>query len=257
MIPKFTLTILQLLRMVLRNYTFTLRSGLAQGMRRRYGLGFKPFQPMTIDETFLATLDLGGKTVYDVGSYVGIYTLFFARAVGAYGQVVAFEPNPQNYHELRYNVQLNQLHNVATIPIGLGRVEETAELITHPIYPSRGFVARHQRAVEAQDARLRRVPIQIDTLDHLIALHNLPSPDLIKIDVEGLELDVLYGMLETIHRCQPALFIEVHYHMPELTEYLHSHQYRIYYIEGHISVDPLNPPVFNWGHLYAHISENV
>jgi len=66
-------------------------------------------------------LDFKGKTVFDVGGYVGIHTLFFARATGEKGRVVTFEPNPRNYEELVYNVRLNGFDNVTTMQIGLGR----------------------------------------------------------------------------------------------------------------------------------------
>ena len=249
---KVMAIVLRVARFFFSSYVFTMRAGLARGMRRRYGLGFKPYQSQTSDEAFLARLDLSGKTVYDIGGYIGIYALFFARAVGPHGQVIAFEPNPQNYNELRQNVQLNQLDNVTPIQLGLGQAQETTELVIHPVFPARGFVARHQRANEAEVATFKRIPIQIDSLDHVRAECDLPAPDFIKIDVEGLEFDVVQGMQQTLTAHHPALFIEVHYPMPALLEYLHAQKYQLYYVEGQVPIDITCPPIFQWGHLFAY-----
>ncbi|UCF62445.1 MAG: hypothetical protein JSV37_07030, partial [Anaerolineaceae bacterium] len=77
-----------------RDCTFRIRKGLAKGLYRRFGFGFKLKFKLTDEEKFLLGLDFTGKTVYDIGGYIGIHTLFFARAVGESGTVITFEPNP-------------------------------------------------------------------------------------------------------------------------------------------------------------------
>jgi hypothetical protein len=66
-------------------FTYTTRSGIAAGLRRKGGLGFLP-RSVSDEELFYQSLTLSGKTVYDVGSYEGIFSLFAARAVGEGGR---------------------------------------------------------------------------------------------------------------------------------------------------------------------------
>lgn len=100
-IKEMTVRILQ---SFLAGHTYTVRNGLAKGLNRRGGLGFIPqIRSMSSEEIFLLGLDFNGRTVYDVGGYEGIYTIFFARAVGENGKVITYEPNPINQDRIRMN----------------------------------------------------------------------------------------------------------------------------------------------------------
>lgn len=244
-------SILQILAIVLRNYTFTMRTGLARGLKRRYGSGFKPRFALTAEEKFLLELDLRGKTVFDIGGYIGIYSMFFARAVGAAGRVITFEPHPGNYRELVSNVHLNGFRNISVLPVGIGRERAAVELFVDPVYPSRGFVAHARPARQVAQEHMRTVPIEMVALDSLMRSGAFPNPDFIKIDVEGLELDVLYGMTEVIDTCKPRLFIEIHYAIPELQAFLLAKGYALYHVEAQTLITDTHAPAIPWGHLYC------
>lgn len=193
------------------HHTYAVREGLASGLKKRGGLGFlaRP-RPLSVEEQFLADIPLAGCTVYDVGCLEGMYTLFFARAVGARGRVVAFEPNPANHHAIVRNVELNGFRNVRVYDVGLGAERQDTELAVPYGLPGQG-TAR----TDLKDAYLRqrgtiRVPIRIRALDEMIAAERLPAPDLIKIDVEGFEAPVLRGARQTLRTFKPRLFIELH-----------------------------------------------
>ncbi|GAH05454.1 unnamed protein product, partial [marine sediment metagenome] len=57
-----------------------MRGGIAKGLKRKGGFGFIP-RSNTIEEKFLLKLSLKGKIILDIGGFIGIYTLFFAKAV--------------------------------------------------------------------------------------------------------------------------------------------------------------------------------
>jgi FkbM family methyltransferase len=191
--------------------TYAIRHGLPQGLKRRGGLGFlaRP-RPLSVDETFLASIPLHGCTVYDVGCLDGMYTLFFARAVGPDGRVVAFEPNPANYEALVGNVSLNRFNNVDAYNIGLGAASEQAELAVPFGLPGQGTVRADLKIAYMRRAGTVRVPIRIRPLDDMVAVERLQPPDMIKIDVEGYEVQVLQGARRTLQTFTPALFIELH-----------------------------------------------
>jgi len=225
-----------------------MRTGLAKGLKRRYGFGFKPKFSLTAEEKFLMRLDFKGKTVFDVGGYVGIHTLFFARATGEKGRVVTFEPNPRNYEELVYNVRLNGFDNVTTMQIGLGRRYEWVYMVVDPMYPARGTLNRKERRIRR--GRKRAVKVELFPLDSLMEKGILPKPDFIKVDVEGFEMDVLYAMVGTINNYKPGLFIEIHENSEKLIGFLFSKGYSIYHVESHIEISPQNFSLIR-GHIYG------
>ena len=235
--------ILRFLELLLKSRIFTMRTGLAKGLKRRYGFGFKPKLSLTEEEKFLMGLDFQGKTVFDGGGYVGIYAMFFARAVGKTGRVITFEPNPRNYEELAYNVRLNGFDNVTVMQIGLGRKQERLDLAIDPLYPSRGTVRKKGA---------KTVEIKVFPLDSLVKMGELPKPDFVKLDVEGSEMGVLYGMVETIGNYKPDLFIEIHGEIPEeMIELLTSNGYSIHHVESDTEIAPHHSPRIVGGHLFC------
>jgi FkbM family methyltransferase len=190
---------------------YSIRYGVARGLKRRGGLGFLArHRPLMADERFLSQVPLSGCVVYDVGCLEGLYTLFFARAVGPRGHVVAFEPNPQNCIAIRDNVALNGFANVQLLEIGLGAGPGATDLVIPFGFPGQGTVSTELQTHYLRQAGTKRVSVRIDALDRVAAADALPPPDLIKIDVEGFELQVLEGAVATLRARKPKLFIELH-----------------------------------------------
>ena len=190
---------------------YLIREGLARGLKRRGGLGFLASQkPLTVEESFLTQVPLTGCTVYDVGCLEGMYTLFFARAVGSTGHVVAFEPNPANCKAVNDNVVLNGFQNVQVHEFGLGAVSSQSELVVPFGFPGQGTAREDLQKHYLQSVGTVRVPIRIEALDQVAGPKGLRPPDLVKIDVEGFELEVLQGAQETLRKFKPRLFIELH-----------------------------------------------
>ena len=192
-----------------RNVIYTNRGGLAAGMRRRGGLGFLPLPgPETAERKFLASLELSGKTVYDIGGVEGVLTLFFARKAGA---VITYEPNPRNYQYCVDNVKLNGLTNVRIFNRGLSSEAGQLELTYDPLMPGAASGnGELTRQITASVPGATTVQIQVAALDSEIETMKLPPPDFIKIDIEGMELNALRGMKRTLAAHSPELLIELH-----------------------------------------------
>lgn len=161
------------------------------------------------EHRLLEGLDLGGRTVFDVGAFQGWHTLFFASRVGPAGRVVTIEPHPANRATIARQLSRYGFGNVELRDYAAGSEAGVLEFV-YPDDLGRGTADPlvMERILASEPAR--RKTFAVRALDEEIAAGRLPEPDLVKLDVEGLEHDVLRGMEATVRRRAPALFVEVH-----------------------------------------------
>lgn len=139
-------------------------------------------------EPHTALLALGalrpGDIALDIGAHVGFFAHLFRLAVGATGQVFAFEPLPDTYRRLVSNVVRNSFLNLLPLPFAVAEKEGTA--IFHVDPENEGESSLIGEGAECHT-------VQVTSLDTLFK-NGLPlRPRVIKIDVEGVELSVLEG----------------------------------------------------------------
>jgi FkbM family methyltransferase len=154
---------------------------------------------------FRAALKPGG-TALDVGANVGAYSVLFGMWAGPTGRVLAFEPAPEAFDGLTRHVALNGVGG--TVQPRRAAVSDTSGGGT---LLAEGFHGTN-RLVDAGTADAgSMLAVPTVTIDDLCAAEGL-DPTLIKIDVEGAELQVLRGARETIRRMgdRLALFVEMH-----------------------------------------------
>jgi FkbM family methyltransferase len=129
-----------------------------------------------------------GEVLYDIGANVGAYTLLAAVAKPGL-RVVSFEPGPANFAALCANVELNAVgERVIAVPLALGDRPRSALLDRDGAVP--GTAPRIVDGTPSQDAT---IAVLVDRLDDVVPRFDLPSPDHLKLDVEGAELEVLAG----------------------------------------------------------------
>lgn len=136
----------------------------------------------------------GGMTVLDVGAHVGQYTLLASGLVGPAGRVIAFEPHPVLGPVLRRNVARAGCQNVTVLPVALGRAPGLGTLVLNPPDNFGGSSLQPDEA----SAHYARATVEVTTLDGALDRLGGPPVDLVKIDVEGAELDVLDGGRRTL-----------------------------------------------------------
>jgi FkbM family methyltransferase len=139
-----------------------------------------------------------------VGANVGAYTLLFGQWVRPGGRVYAFEPAPDAFAGLVRHVELNGLTDVVTfVRAAAGERSGTVRIV------SEGIAGTNRVASAADDAAGEEV--RAVSLDDFCAREGI-TPALVKIDVEGWELEVLRGARETLRRGGDglALFVELH-----------------------------------------------
>lgn len=136
-------------------------------------------------------------TYVDIGANIGNHALFFAKRMRA-ARVIVFEPNPLALAPLMANIVLNRLeHVIVTEHLGIGLADRSGA----------GFgMGRQDRNLGATPLREAAGEIAVETGDRLLAGE---TPDFIKLDVEGMEMDVLAGLQATIARARPCMLVEV------------------------------------------------
>jgi FkbM family methyltransferase len=148
---------------------------------------------VSVLQDFLET----GDTFVDAGANIGWLSLVAANKVGINGKVIAFEPVPSTFEILKSNKSLNNFKQIELNQFALGR--KTERLTIYPETENRGgaSILNHQSN--------KGVEIEVKKLDDLKLSSKV---DVLKIDVEGFELDVLKGAVETIQKDKPKLIIE-------------------------------------------------
>lgn len=147
-----------------------------------------------------------GMVFVDIGAHLGEYTVLAAKILELSGQVYAFEPRPDIFKILRRNIELNGCRNVSAYPHAVWCKNDLCD-----------FEMTSEPAVSALRAQgpsrpgVSYVKVQAIRLDDWFSSPSLPKPNLIKVDVEGAELQVLQGaksLLTLPHSEAPVLIFE-------------------------------------------------
>jgi FkbM family methyltransferase len=153
----------------------------------------KPVIPMNAEYAGLKELCHSGDTVLDVGAHHGMMTILFARKVGPHGRVHSIEANPFNAMVLQANVGLNQLTNVDCVHTAIGRAVGTVVMEGESVGGGGGLPQS----------------VALTTLDQLCRDRSIRRVDVLKVDVEGFELDVFHGAREVLAQ-RPRIALELH-----------------------------------------------
>lgn len=156
------------------------------------------FEPETSE--LLARLAFPGMVYFDVGANVGCHALPMAKLAGPTGRVYAFEPMTWAYRKFCANLRLNNFSNVFIEKIALGETVGTF----HGFFRNQWLISSKQ---PASPPALEE--IQVDTIDNFCRRRNIEKVDLIKIDVDGMDLKVLRGGQQTLARSRPQVIVEI------------------------------------------------
>ena len=142
-----------------------------------------------------------GQNVVEVGANIGAHTIALARAVAPGGQVIAFEPQRACFAFLQAQIALNQITNIVALNEGVGRERGTLWLpgVNYAAAGNFGGISLASQQTRGSHA------VAVVTLDE--RLRDLPVA-LLKIDVEGMEEEVLRGAARLIEAHKPVLYVE-------------------------------------------------
>ncbi len=194
-------------------------------------LNFDHYEP---DEAAMFLRLLGpAPVVFDIGANIGWYTLHIAKRFPD-ATVHAFEPVPATYAQLCRNVAYNGVTNVHTYNFGLSDADKEVSFFVDPHQSGSASAANL-----TERADVDRVSCRLTTLDRFVAERGL-AVSAIKCDVEGAELFVYKGGLETLREHRPLIFTELlrkwaakfSYHPNEVIELLAGLGYQCFTAHG-------------------------
>jgi FkbM family methyltransferase len=137
-----------------------------------------------------------GGVIFDVGANVGLFAIF-AKRKKPDAKVIAFEPIPASIAALHRNIELHDLTDVTVYPLALGEVDQKDVGFTY--YPGMPGNSTRFPETKSEHFSAQAVGVSVDmvTLSSILARHpEVERVDLLKIDVEGSELEVLAGLTE-------------------------------------------------------------
>lgn len=152
--------------------------------------------------------------IFDVGANIGITSLVFSSKFGDGCRVFAFEPHPLSYERLRKNIELDSElgSRIDVFLFGLSDRRECCQLsIPTPQQHARYDPAYNQINSGLYSVKGRgseNVDCELITLDEFISARTIRRVDFIKIDVEGVEFEVLLGGESTIRTYRPSILLE-------------------------------------------------
>jgi FkbM family methyltransferase len=139
-----------------------------------------------------------GAIVFDIGANVGFFTLLASQLVGPTGRVVAFEPFPAALRHLRRHLALNDVRNVTVVEAAVSASPGTAHFRSH------------EELTMGRLSESGELAVDVVSLDDLCQRDKIPVPGVIKIDVEGEELNILRGAERILRERRPLILLATH-----------------------------------------------
>ncbi|NES66830.1 MAG: FkbM family methyltransferase [Okeania sp. SIO2D1] len=200
----------RLFRWTLVGRDITLRSGVGKGLK----FNSSDYNPDTVLGIYELPIQeamqkylRSGDVFYDIGANVGFFSTIAGKLVNDSGQVYAFEPAPANLYAIKHNIQLNGFSNTEVLEKAVSQKSGKGELLLG------NYSGSHTLSTTDKSSNHKkyhsRISVDIISIDDLIEQQAIKPPSVVKIDVEGAELDVIEGMCQTIQKFKPVLIYEI------------------------------------------------
>lgn len=188
------------------------------------GVFLEIFQDKVYEQVFKPKIN---DVVIDIGAYVGMFSVKASDAVGKEGMVIAVEPCPENYNLLSKNTL--SCNNIKLVKVAIMDKEGEGKLYYSNAAAANSLVLHRSGKYDT---------VSMITLDRLVKDMNLKHVDFIKIDAEGVEMEVLKGATETLKNGTKLVIAAYHttangdLEIRHVEKYLQNKGYKIKYQRG-------------------------
>jgi FkbM family methyltransferase len=212
------------------------------------------FDGFELDEIeFLSDFLKEGDCFVDIGANVGLFSLFASKKVGLSGTVIAFEPSQTTFNRLLENIELNGISNVKPYKLGLSDQEKVLELNISV----NGYEAWNTFVKTKSSEFTKKEQVQVKTFDDFFLENSIPTENitLIKLDVEGFELNVLNGAKKLLSQEKAPVFLveftdvnanEAGHCCHEIYKLLNMYGYNWYKYDSHLKKLIFSPMQINY-----------
>lgn len=182
-----------------------------------------------------------GMVAIDLGSYSGLTSIAFSKAVGATGKVIALEPDPVNYEaaqtNIAYHTRINNLDNIVLMHAAASSKKGVLS------FSSEGAMGSADASLVG-NYRGKLVEVESLGLADIVEVNQLERVDFVKMDIEGSEEQVLAASEDFFRRFKPRIIIEPHLVNKVLSDktisaILQSYGYKCENISQHGVLSPL------------------
>ncbi len=175
-----------------------------------------------------------GVVAIDCGANVGVHTLEWARSMTGWGSVIAIEAQERIFYALAGTIALNNCFNARAILAAVAATDGTMRVPTPDYLEPGSFGSLELRQSETNEFIGQTVDYSAANLTEIRMLAidslGLARLDLLKVDVEGMEIEVLEGARQIIGRCLPIILVEhLKVGRAALVEALTPYGYQLYY----------------------------
>jgi FkbM family methyltransferase len=153
------------------------------------------------------------KILFDIGANNGAWTSTFYKHCNTLEKVVFFEPQ----RKYQKNLESLNLGNTSKTIFQCGLADNNDKLVIHGGNEVASFLELNERVPQLGEVLNEEEVVDVKVLDEMVRDHQLPFPDLIKVDVQGFELKVLRGAKNTIKNCK-YLILELSFEEVYLTQ---------------------------------------
>jgi FkbM family methyltransferase len=210
--------------------------------------GFRSYEGFTIQ--LWKQFSQESTYIFDIGANVGLYGII-SKTIANNSKVFFVEPLERNLLLIKKNISLNGM-NLDVFPFALADKESTSTFYDMKSHDNtigslkKDFVKKHKHHKE-----IIPIKVKVTTLDNLIKKNKIPAVDLMKIDVEGLDYEVLKGAYNAIKTYRPLIIIEITDNTTAdlITMFFIENNYKYLFFE----IDDVNNDI----HLQKHIVKKV
>jgi FkbM family methyltransferase len=150
---------------------------------------------------------ISNPVVFDVGGNIGTFATWIARTFPQ-GRIHCFEPQHAVFQQLAGNMAINNLYNVFTHNMALGAENKHIQFNQPDYFAKHDFGTFSLKTDKHLQRTAETLTVEVRTLDSFMQVHQIRRLDLLKIDAEGMDLEVLAGAEQTIRRYVPKIFVE-------------------------------------------------
>jgi len=189
---------------------------------------------MGYDDSLDDFIDLQEGVFIDIGAHIGKFTVKVGRKLT--GKVIAIELMPNNYERLIKNIKLNKLNNIT--PLNIGCSNSSGKVKVYGPLKGKGKVFY---SLKKNEKNKLIDQLEVKPLDNLVKELKLKKVDLIKIDVEGVEKEVLEGAINTIQKFKPKIIFETNQSdFQEFVKFFNKYKYKIKRIDENNAIAEYN-----------------